>query len=317
MAKGKSTKKTSSQEGMEKEVVVVQDPATGEVERKGKMEVEENLVIFDKDGPKMDKATPSYENKQESLRKQLKEALELLDQALEENVSNKELEDLEQRVKVLKKRMEVMQELKNLEGLEKPKISAMNEISKEIKQSSKVPNNLPVFRSGRNGIEDPLEFIEHFERICKANQIQDKRYVALMALCVDSTDVQWIEKFSKENDVSWEVFQMAFIAHFQHPDIQSVLLGKIHKLKMDGDGVQRYSDRFIQLATRVGWNLNDRTAVYQFKKGLPNWLLCQLATAEATLHGEVSVEMLAKIALQIEVTDQQIQHQSRKYEMGS
>ena len=52
-------------------------------------------------------------------------------------------------------------------------------------------------------------------------------------------------------------------------------------------------------------------------KGLPNWLLCQLATAEATLHGEVSVEMLAKIALQIEVTDQQIQHQSRKYEMGS
>ena len=110
---------------------------------------------------------------------------------------------------------------------------------------------------------------------------------------------------------------MAFIAHFQHPDIQSVLLGKIHKLKMDGDGVQRYSDRFIQLATRVGWNLNDRTAVYQFKKGLPNWLLCQLATAEATLHGEVSVEMLAKIALQIEVTDQQIQHQSRKYEMGS
>ena len=159
MAKGKSTKKTSSQEGMEKEVVVVQDPATGEVERKGKMEVEENLVIFDKDGPKMDKATPSYENKQESLRKQLKEALELLDQALEENVSNKELEDLEQRVKVLKKRMEVMQELKNLEGLEKPKISAMNEISKEIKQSSKVPNNLPVFRSGRMELKIHLSLL--------------------------------------------------------------------------------------------------------------------------------------------------------------
>ena len=54
---------------------------------------------------------------------------------------------------------------------------------------------------------------------------------------------------------------------------------------MDNGGVQCYSDKFIKLATRIGWNLTGSTATYQFKKGLPGWMLRQLATAEASMNG--------------------------------
>jgi len=56
-----------------------------------------------------------------------------------------------------------------------------------------VPTNLPTFRSSK-GMEDPLEFIEKFERVCQVNGIQLRRYIKLVALCLDTTDVQWIDQ---------------------------------------------------------------------------------------------------------------------------
>ncbi|MGH2638703.1 MAG: hypothetical protein ACRDF4_05395 [Rhabdochlamydiaceae bacterium] len=49
---------------------------------------------------------------------------------------------------------------------------------------------------------------------------------------------------------------------------------------MDNSGVQRYSDQFIRLANRLGWNLEGELAIYHYKSGLPRWLAEQLTTAE-------------------------------------
>ena len=74
---------------------------------------------------------------------------------------------------------------------------------------------------------------------------------------------------------------------------------------MDNSGVQRYSDQFIQLANRLGWNLEGKLAIFHFKAGLPRWLVEQLTTAEVARGGSLSVDILAKMALQLEVVKKQ------------
>ena len=157
-----------------------------------------------------------------------------------------------------------------------------NEAPELISDSWRVPTNLPTFRNSK-GMEDPLEFIEKFERVCQANGIQLRRYIKLVALCLDTTDVQWIDQWVRRNgddeDV-WNDFKENFISHFQHPNAMVVWQSKIRALRMDNSGVQRYSDQFIRLALRLGWNLDGELAIYHYKAGLPRWLAEQLTTAE-------------------------------------
>ena len=50
---------------------------------------------------------------------------------------------------------------------------------------------------------------------------------------------------------------------------------------MRENGAQRYMDQFKSLATKLGWNLQEEAVIYQFKMGLPRWILTQLSTAES------------------------------------
>jgi hypothetical protein len=81
-------------------------------------------------------------------------------------------------------------------------------------------------------------------------------------------------------------------------------LEQLQQLKMNSEGVQMYSDKFIRLATRVGWNLQSDLATHQYKKGLPSWLLQQLSSAEAALLCKnkelLSVVELVDMAIRIE-----------------
>ena len=74
---------------------------------------------------------------------------------------------------------------------------------------------------------------------------------------------------------------------------------------MDNSGVQCYSDQFIRLANRLGWNLEGELAIFHFKAGLPRWLVEQLTTAEVARGGSLSVDILAKMALQLEAVKKQ------------
>ena len=169
-----------------------------------------------------------------------------------------------------------------------------------------VPNKLPKFRQGH--IDDPMEFLEVFLMTMRAHAIPEEEYQSLLILCLDSIDRQWLLDFedskSLNQQITWSELSEGFITHFRHPNARIVWLDKIKTLKMDSHGVQRYTDQFIRLAKHLGWNLRSDEAVYQYKQGLPSWLLDSLISAEMALIGKDSnipgVETLGKMALGIE-----------------
>jgi hypothetical protein len=73
---------------------------------------------------------------------------------------------------------------------------------------------------------------------------------------------------------------------------------------MDGYGVQRYSDKFLQLASKLKWNLNSESTTYQFKLGLEPWLAKLVAISESNLaessREQLSLDKLISIALRYE-----------------
>jgi hypothetical protein len=145
-----------------------------------------------------------------------------------------------------------------------------------------VPTNLPKFRQGEQ-TEEPAEFVEAFERIMTAHAIAAERYLQLLPLCLDTVDGQWLSSYiaGTKDENSWEDFKEAFIAHFQHPNAESLWQERIRNLRVTSTGVQRYTDQYIKLASRLGWNLASGTAVFQYKQGLPDWMLNSVSTVEA------------------------------------
>src|SRR6185437_704474 len=90
----------------------------------------------------------------------------------------------------------------------------------------------------------------------------------------------------------------------------SIWMAQIRALKMEPEGMQRYSDQFIGLANKLNLDLSDGMTIYQFKMGLSAWMLDQLSVAESnhllamkTQESSVrpiSVEILVKLAIRIE-----------------
>jgi hypothetical protein len=144
-----------------------------------------------------------------------------------------------------------------------------------------VPSGLPKFRQGQ--YNEPVEFLEAFAKVMDAHEIPVEKYTKLLALCLDSVDGQWFQEWSREHDgvMTWKEISEAFIQHFQHPNAAILWQEKIRNLRMDNTGVQRYTDQFIRLASRLGWDLDGDVAIYQYKSGLATWILNALTAAEA------------------------------------
>lgn len=171
---------------------------------------------------------------------------------------------------------------------------------KERKAKKFVPSVLPKLKNS----EDAWSFIEEFERHMKAHGIEVERYVEILPLCLELSDNKWLEDWLGENvDWDWEALKVAFIQHFQHPQLGSVLALKLQNLKMTEDGVQKYTDEFVRLAGRIGWSLDNAIVISAYKKGLPDWLADSLSISEAgnmTSSSVVGVRVLGQMALKIE-----------------
>ena len=108
-----------------------------------------------------------------------------------------------------------------------------------------------------------------------------------------------------------------FLKHFVNPNANAENLHKLRNLKMNGN-VQQYSDEFITLLHKIGWDSASDVAIYQYKSGLPRWIVSHLSTAESQylismeLLGQIAppinVEVLAKLSSQIEANNR-IYHQ--------
>jgi hypothetical protein len=177
----------------------------------------------------------------------------------------------------------------------------------------RVPAKLPRFRGAPGGITDPEEFLEIFGRNCTAYGVPIQRFPAIMATCLDNINARWFESYlgSLNGNVHWHEIATTFCNHFQNPNITMEWLAQLRSLKMDKDGIQRYSDQFINLAQKLNWNLGDDMVIYQYKSGLSTWMLDQLSVAESNhllaleTHSNnsiraITVEILAKLAIRIE-----------------
>jgi len=103
-----------------------------------------------------------------------------------------------------------------------------------------IPRRLPHFR-GKDGIDDPQEFLEIFTRICRASGIRVGRYPAILAICLDNVDACWFESWLDNhltNKTTWKEVSVAFISHFQNPNMNAQWLAQIRALRMDHSGVQ-------------------------------------------------------------------------------
>ena len=92
-------------------------------------------------------------------------------------------------------------------------------------ESVKVLNNLSKFKgTDGKGIKEPREFLEMFERVCMAHDFPERRWRRALALCFDAVDIAWLDEWCSQNfESTWDALQMAFLAHFQHPNTLMVL----------------------------------------------------------------------------------------------
>ncbi|MGH2638704.1 MAG: hypothetical protein ACRDF4_05400 [Rhabdochlamydiaceae bacterium] len=161
------------------------------------------------------------EDRVETLLEEMAELLEMEEDTLGEVAKiEKEVANLEKRIKTWKR----LQEIRKSKGKSDVRVEIMRETAandawKMPDDKWRVPNNLPVFRSAKD-TEDPLEFIEKFERVCQANGINLDRYIKLISLCLDATDVQWISQWTRshgDEGTVWNDFREAFIPTFNTP----------------------------------------------------------------------------------------------------
>ncbi|MGI0060685.1 MAG: C2HC-type zinc finger protein, partial [Nitrosotalea sp.] len=187
------------------------------------------------------------------------------------------------------------------------KTGSEGNVSSIAKISFKVPSGLPKFGSA-TGEKDPQEFWDSFAKVMVANEVPVEKYVTILPLCLDSIDTKWLDRWTLENgeDLDHRKLHRDFISHFQHPNSKVIWQNQIEKLHVDTSGVQKYSDRFIGLAHKLDWDLEDSMTIYRYKNGLPAWIVDQLSSAEASSaiadggNKVIGVDGLAKMVLIIE-----------------
>ena len=274
-----------------------------------------NILVLQQKIPKITAALNEAENKLIDFfdeREEVSASLVTESSTLNLNKIDSEIEKLKSFIKNKKETLELHQGLlKRMLDAAKLNINiaennlTLNEsFMTQAKSKIVVPSNLPKFRHD-NKFDEPIEFLETFNKIMKAHNIGEDRFLQLLPLCLDSVDGQWLTtNLSKLKLMTWNGFMDAFISHFQNPNAAIIWQDKIRQLHVDSTGVQRYTDQFVRLAHRLKWELNSSTAIYQYKQGLSDWILEGITAAEAatlaTTGSKPDVEILGKMALSIE-----------------
>ena len=150
-----------------------------------------------------------------------------------------------------------------------------------IQKHFRMPSGLPKFK-GSTGIKDAEEFINIFVRVCRANSLSEDTFATMLLTCLEDIDASWLECWleSSGKQSTWKEVKTEFLKHFVNANANAENLHKLRNLKMNSD-VQQYADEFLTLLYKVGGNPASDTAIYQFKSGLPKWIVNQLSTAES------------------------------------
>ena len=106
--------------------------------------------------------------------------------------------------------------------------------------------------------------------MCISHALKEKFWGRVLLQTLDSTDAKWLDDYRQENDwEEWDDLELAFIRHFQQPNIHALRRQQLKSLSVKScGGVQRYADEFTRLAGLLGWDFSSRETIYEFKLGL-------------------------------------------------
>ncbi len=128
----------------------------------------------------------------------------------------------------------------------------------------------------------------------------DRSQVHRFSLChTRGSDAKWAQREFARLE-TWKEVKREFIAHFQHPNIVAVWQNQIRNLKANAGEIQKYSDKFVDLAIKLGWNFEEPTTLWQYKSGLPVAIRAQISGLSSVGRRHLVLRDLIEMALSVE-----------------
>jgi hypothetical protein len=130
--------------------------------------------------------------------------------------------------------------------------------------------NFPKFNSKTT--LDAMEFLEEFKDVCFSANIDPSRYISYLYNCVDHSTARWVRLYVKERpQTSWGQFCADFSKHYSSTNLPEMWKRQLKALVATNSptSVIVYSDQFIDLADKIGYDFEDKHLLKMYIKGLP------------------------------------------------
>ena len=175
-------------------------------------------------------------------------------------------------------------------------IRELRKLSKE-----KIENIVKVREFYGRDEENPVEWIEEFNRIADANNWKNDRKLLIAAAYLRETAAEWYED-DKENILQWDKmgkndsFEERFIEKFLTTMKISRQWGELLSIKQkEGETVNSYAERFRKNARRIKGQMNDSIRSLRFTKGLlPEIYVLTILGDRSTLDNAIETAMRAE-----------------------
>jgi hypothetical protein len=138
---------------------------------------------------------------------------------------------------------------------------------------TRIPSNLPKFRM-TGGVRDPLEFLENFEAIMKANRFPIDRWIEVIPSLMGIEDRGMVEEFGQRTPTGtpegrWTSFGLRFRNHFGSANEVHLRKKALYQARQGvAEEVQSYSDRFRRMVRLAFESLDAAFIRFLFVQGL-------------------------------------------------
>ena len=161
------------------------------------------------------------------------------------------------------------------------------------------PQGLPTFRSGTGAIHEPREFVNRFQLIMQAHDLDLDRYWARFFPCCLPTDISDWATQRITSTLTWEDAKKAFLRQFDNPSGLQEARRALGKMQMKpGESLSEYTQRFEKQMRLAQESDSNQMIAAHFLETLPSELRHHVEGSTHDLSKpEATVTDLINIAL--------------------
>ncbi|PWA01182.1 hypothetical protein BB558_002731 [Smittium angustum] len=163
-------------------------------------------------------------------------------------------------------------------------------------KSLKVPNNLPLFKTGNNSFKDPERFLIAFRRVLIAHGLnENENWNRLLPICTSESVALWIER-NINPDFSFEEMQESLIRQYTDVFKDQRLVKQLLLMKPRfNEPVAEFCNRFQELAIESKVDDDERGVIHTLIESLPENLQWQIYAAVENNHiGSLSISEICR-----------------------